>query len=184
MATRASKKTKKKATKKKTKTVAKKKKVAVKKKATAAKPKTTTKPKAQTLGNSNKIELLLTENNSLLRGVISAIANLNGGVTEQPVKNDPLNLVNAPATPATPTISKDQITEALQKVAATIGLDGVGELLKKFNAARVSDIQEKDYPAFVKACNDSTAQQGATANPQNPVMDMGAGSAPASANFL
>jgi len=52
-----------------------------------------------------------------------------------------------------PVVTKDHVTEALQKVSADHGMEKVRELLTEFKADRVSEIKEMDYPKFVEACS-------------------------------
>lgn len=135
------------------------------------------------------IEALLIENNKLLRGVISAIANLNPGQVKQsaPVVvqethgnggsasvND---FLSQPAQPSAPrqVITKDQITEALQKISADHGLDAVKAVLVSFNANRISDIPEDQYPAFLAKCSEYGV---------NTAADLGGAQQPASTSFL
>ena len=49
--------------------------------------------------------------------------------------------------------TKENVTQALQKVSASVGMPKVKEVLKKFKAERVSDIQETDYKAFIGECD-------------------------------
>ena len=49
--------------------------------------------------------------------------------------------------------TKENVTQALQKVSASVGMPKVKEVLKKFKAERVSDIQEIDYKAFIGECD-------------------------------
>lgn len=50
-------------------------------------------------------------------------------------------------------ISKEDVTQALQNLSASHGLENVKEILNKYKAKRVSDIKEKDYEAVVSDCN-------------------------------
>lgn len=50
------------------------------------------------------------------------------------------------------TYTKDDVTNALQTLSAAKGITAVKELLKKFKAARVSDIKETDYENVINEC--------------------------------
>jgi len=51
------------------------------------------------------------------------------------------------------TITQDEITTALQEVAAKFGLPKVKELLGKYNAENVSALKQSDYVQFYTDCN-------------------------------
>ncbi len=53
----------------------------------------------------------------------------------------------------TSSFTKDQVTAALQKVNEKFGMGRVKALLTEFEAIRISDIQEKDYEAFIHKCD-------------------------------
>lgn len=59
----------------------------------------------------------------------------------------------APAVaPAAPAPTLDQVRAALQQFTAEKGVPAGVELLKKFNAGRISELAEADYAAFVAEC--------------------------------
>lgn len=73
--------------------------------------------------------------------------------TAEPVDT---SLFDTPATQAADSpkveISKEEITQALQEVAAKDGMEKCTEILLSFNANRVSDLAESDYSAFLTKC--------------------------------
>lgn len=73
---------------------------------------------------------------------------------EEPVQT---NLFDVPAEQAPKTekveVTKEQITQALQEVAAKDGMEKCTEILTSFGAKRISDLAENDYPAFMGMCN-------------------------------
>ena len=50
------------------------------------------------------------------------------------------------------TVTKEQVTQTLQKVATEHGMEKCEEILKDFGANRVSDLVETDYANFVAKC--------------------------------
>lgn len=54
-------------------------------------------------------------------------------------------------------VTKEEITQALQSVAATQGMDKCTDILSQFDAQRISDIKEEDYADFIEACTDTAA---------------------------
>lgn len=54
-------------------------------------------------------------------------------------------------TPAKPTF--DDVKTALKKVSASKGIEKCQDLLKQFEAERISALKEEHYPKFIKACD-------------------------------
>ena len=55
------------------------------------------------------------------------------------------------------TVTKEDVTQALQKVSAAHGLGKVKEVLDSFEATNITTIKEDDYSSFIEACVDLTA---------------------------
>lgn len=63
-------------------------------------------------------------------------------------KAEPKVEPSKPAAKAT----REQVSDALQSVNASAGLEKAREILDQFGVARISEIKEKDFGAFVEAC--------------------------------
>lgn len=66
----------------------------------------------------------------------------------------------AASTVAAPAAGIEQVRLALASVtqAPKKGLVAATELLSRFQAKKISDIKVADYPAFIKACNETVAE--------------------------
>ena len=54
---------------------------------------------------------------------------------------------------APPTVTKVEVAEALQQVNVAAGIPRCREILNDFECAKIGDLKEEHYPAFVAACN-------------------------------
>lgn len=57
---------------------------------------------------------------------------------------------------APPLVSKETVHQALQQVTVAAGLPKAREILQEFKVNRISEIQEKDFKAFIEKCNEAT----------------------------
>jgi len=123
----------------------------------------------------------LTEMVKLLRGVINAIANLTDIVKDHGLIPQGMGAVPQPIIPHTaprpnggavshldfapapraPVVTREQVTEALQRVSAAHGIGQVKAALDAFKADRLSAVAETDYAEFVEYCNGLTANAAA-----------------------
>lgn len=63
--------------------------------------------------------------------------------TEKPSENEVLE------------VTSEQVFAALQKVNQEKGLDTAKSILNKYNANRISEVDEKDFAGFVSDCEDA-----------------------------
>lgn len=61
------------------------------------------------------------------------------------------DIKNETPSPAKPTF--DDVRAALKKVSAEKGIEKCQDLLKQFEAERISALKEDHYPKFIKACD-------------------------------
>jgi len=54
-------------------------------------------------------------------------------------------------------VTKERIHEVLQEVNAALGLPAAREILKSFDAQRMSELKEDMYPDFIARCNEAIA---------------------------
>lgn len=57
------------------------------------------------------------------------------------------------------TPSREQVQEALQNVNASLGLPAARDILKEFDAQRISELTSDKYENFVNKCNEAIASQ-------------------------
>lgn len=57
-----------------------------------------------------------------------------------------------PELPLDAAITKEAVNEALQQVNSVMGINEARNILKHFQASRVSDLKETDYERFVSHC--------------------------------
>lgn len=91
---------------------------------------------------------------TLLRGQEDIMAKFKKVVSAFPANTDlsPNELLEMSASNGSTSYSIEDVKQALQEVSATDGMPAVKALLADFGADRVSDLQEKDYPALIESC--------------------------------
>ena len=73
------------------------------------------------------------------------------------------DLTGKPANGAT-TVTKKEVTAALQDVGAKQGMPKVKEILSQFSVTNISGLDEKQYPGFMAACDGTNAEKTVAQN--------------------